>query len=252
MCLIITFCFIIICITGYLFIRKQYFLYNLLRFDPLEENINSQNPISISGKTSEIWLFGDSRITRWNKEHFSSLGGEIQNYGIEGQTSAQVLNRLKNNLGSGKPLWIFLEVGINDLKIIGQKRGLSNTIKEGCLDNIISIIQLCKVNNVGIVVMNIFPTGNIEILRRFVWNSSIDRAIIEINQRLETYCRQHDIRYFDAYNILAAGNQHVIKSYQDGFLHITCEAYEILSMKFIEQFGNEINSDLSKNKKETL
>lgn len=211
---------------------------------PLEENITNQNILSESNRDTDMWLFGDSRISRWNENDFSSIAGKAINFGIEGQTTAQVLIRFKNQLAKATPRWVLLEVGINDLKIIGLDRKQAGVIKETCYSNIISMVKLCKEHNVNVIVINIFPTGNIEFLRRFVWNASVDLAIVEINDRLKSYCTNNDVFYFDAYSLLTGlGSDNIVKKmYQEDFLHINGDAYELLTKNLINQYGDLIAS----------
>jgi lysophospholipase L1-like esterase len=218
-------------------VKEKYLLYNMLRFDPLEENrINS-----LSGLTSaDIWLIGDSRINMWDEKLLSPLSDKVVNLGIGGQTSAQVLNRLKKYLEIGKPRWVFLEVGVNDIKIIGVDHKLSDTIKTGCFRNITSIIELCGKYNIKVLVIGIFPTGDIEPLRRLVWNSSVDSAIAQVNDKIRLYCSNNDVKYFDASKILSDSKGKVKSNFQDGFLHLNNEAYKDLSSNIIKEFGSEI------------
>jgi lysophospholipase L1-like esterase len=223
--------------TVFTVVKKNYLSYNMLRFDPLEEN--KINPLS-GLKSADIWLIGDSRIGRWDEELLSPLSDKIVNLGIEGQTSAQVLNRLKNYLEIGKPRWVFLEVGINDIKIIGVDRKLSDALKTGCFRNITAIIELSRKNNINVLVLGIFPTGDIEPLRRLVWNSSVDSAIAQVNDKLRLYCSNNDVKYFDASKILSDNKGKVKSNFQDGFLHINNEAYKVLCSNIIKEFGSEI------------
>ena len=223
--------------TVFTVVKKNYLAYNMLRFDPLEEN--KINPLS-GLKSADIWLIGDSRIDRWDEKLLSPLSDKVVNLGIEGQTSAQVLNRLKNYLEIGKPRWIFLEVGINDIKIIGLDHKLSDALKTGCFRNITTIIELSRKNNIKVLVFSIFPTGNIEPLRRLVWNSSVDSAIAQVNDKIRLYCSNNAVKYFDASKMLSDSKGKVKSNFQDGFLHINNEAYKVLSSNIIKEFGSEI------------
>jgi len=216
----------------------------MLKINPLGENIINQNNLSGSNENADLWLFGDSRISRWNENDFSSIAGTTINFGIEGQTTSQVLFRFKNQLTKDTSRWVLLEVGINDLKLIGLDRAQAGMIKETCYSNILSIVKLCKEHNVNIIVINIFPTGDIEFLRRFVWNDSVDLAIAEINDRLKSYCIDNDIFYFDAYSLLTGigSDNNVKKMYQEDFLHINSDGYKLLTQNLINQYGDLIAS----------
>ena len=239
-CILLILCSVILCVSAFLLIRNYYLSYNLLRLDPLEEARTTSLLLSPAPINGEIWLYGDSRIAQWNKDLLSSLERNIVNFGIEGQTTAQVLNRLKSNLEIRTPDWIILEAGINDFKIIGLKKELASSIIENCFKNITSIVKLCEKHNVKIIVINIFPTGKIEILRRFIWNASVDQAIKEVNEKLKSLCIENSVNYFDAFSILSDENSSVRKIYQDGFLHINTQAYEVLSEALIKEFGIKI------------
>ncbi len=189
---------------------------------------------------TNIWLLGDSRIAKWNTESFSSLNANLVNLGVDGQTTSQVLNRFRNTLTYGKPQWLFLEAGINDLKIIGIKKDLGLRIINGCSENIYSIIDLCLQNNINVICLNIFPTGKIELFRRLLWNNSVDSSINEVNNNIEQYCHQKNVIYYDADGILCDDRQKIKKEFQEGFLHINEIAYDSLSRDLLRKFGSKI------------
>ena len=222
------------------FAQKQYLLFNLLRFDPLEESRIDTRILITHEDITNIWLLGDSRIAQWDTDSFSSLNANIVNLGVDGQTTSQVLNRFRNALNYGKPQWLFLEAGINDLKIIGLKKDLGQKIVNGCSGNIYSIIDLCLQNSINVICINIFPTGKIELLRRLFWNSSVYSSINEVNENLEQYCHQRDVIYYDTDGILCDEQQKVKKEFQKGFLHINEKAYDSLSRDLLRKFGSKI------------
>jgi lysophospholipase L1-like esterase len=219
--------------TGFFFYRKIYLSYNLLRLDPLEESKIDNKLLKTTKDNIDIWLLGDSRIAHWSTNFFSSINANVVNLGIEGQTSRQVLERLEDHLKFGIPDLVVLEVGINDLKIIGLDKTKRNKISELCYHNIISIIELCKINGVRVICSNIFPNGKIEFSRNLVWNRFIDIEIVKINKGLEGYCNKNNIEYFDAFDILKDKNARVKENFQKGFLHINDQAYLELTKQLI-------------------
>lgn len=222
-------------------VRRSYLQLNLLRFDPLEERIISPDLLKVPNNENAVWLIGDSRIARWDEDLLSPLNVGIINLGIEGQTTAQILNRLRNYFEISSPQWLILEAGINDLKIIGIKKEYESMVVKGCIHNIISIIELCHEKNIKVILINILATGRIELPRRFVWNSSIDSSIIHVNTELRHYCDVNDIYFFNTDSLLCNNNSVIRKQYQNGFLHINREAYVELSNNFIKGFGSIIN-----------
>lgn len=239
--LILTFvliCWIISVSTLLCLVKNNYITITQLRFDPVEAKKTEALVVSAHGKCNDIWMVGDSRMAQWDKNLILPANGKIKNLGIEGQTTAQVLYRLKSYLEITSPEWIILEFGINDLKLIGFNKNLSKTVEEECFQNIISVLELCRKNNIRLILINIFPAGNIELFRRFIWNKSVDSSIINLNEKLITYCINNDVFYFDAATLLSTEKHKVKKSYQNGFLHINEEAYRVLSKELLNKYGN--------------
>jgi len=216
--------------------KNNYKTYNLLRVDPLETGgLKADNLEATLGK-SEIWMLGDSRVRRWDEELLKDTV-EIANLGVEGQTSSQVYYRFKSYLETSTPSIVILEVGINELKIIGLDKNLTSSITDQYFRNIESIIQMCRDKNIRMVLINIFPVGKIELSRRLVWNKVVNEAIIKTNQRLQSYCDDIRVYWFDAYSILSENGETVNIEYQSDFLHINNRGYQALSRELKEQIN---------------
>ena len=216
--------------------KSNYKTQNLLRIDPLG---NSSLPMETIGAVlgnADIWMLGDSRIGRWNQE---LLAGDIKfaNLGIEGQTSSQVYYRFKNYLEIDTPELVIVEVGINDLKVIGLDKNLAKSITDNYYGNIEAMISLCAEKGIKMLLINIFPVGRIELLRRLIWNRHVNETIREANDRLKSYCDNNHVFYFDAYTLLADNGETVNPEYQADFLHINKRGYEVLSRELIKQIN---------------
>ena len=231
--------FILIVAFGFVTIntyKKNYKAQNLLRIDPLENSSLRLETISTVLCDADIWMLGDSRIGRWNQDLLAS-DKKVANLGIEGQTSSQVYYRFKNYLEINKPRLVIVEVGINELKVIGLDKNLAKTITDNFYGNIEAMISLCVENNIKMVLINIFPVGKIEFLRRLVWNRYVNKTIIEANNKLKSYCDNNHVYNFDAYTLLADHGETVNPEYQADFLHINKMGYEVLSRELIKQIN---------------
>jgi len=216
--------------------KHNYKAQALLRIDPLENgSLRMENIDSVLADT-EIWMLGDSRIGRWNQELLSG-DMKIANLGIEGQTSSQVYHRLKNYLEIDTPGLVIIEVGINELKVIGIDKNLAESVADNYYRNIEAMISLCTENEVKMILINVFPVGRIELLRRLVWNRFAYEAIRDVNERLKMFCNTSHIYYFDAYSILSNNSETVNPEYQTDFLHINTRGYEALSSELIKQIN---------------
>lgn len=230
---------ILITISGFWFIKKQYLKYNLLRLDPLEELTIDPKLLLTDNQNLDIWLLGDSRIAHWDTKHFGAFPANIVNLGVEGQSTKQILERFKNHLEKGIPDWIVLEAGINDLKVIGLNEGLSEKIANECYNNIISIFTLCNQKKIKIICCSIFPIGNIEMPRRLIWSETVEKQINDVNKKLKNYCNNNNIEFYEVSDILLGTNR-VKRHFQNGFLHINNESYSLLTKEFISRFGDKI------------
>ena len=222
--------------------KSNYKTHNLLRIDPLENNSLPMETIDTALGDADIWMLGDSRISRWNQKLLAS-DIKIANLGIEGQTSSQVYYRFKNYLEIDKPKLVIIEVGINELKVIGLDKNLTSSITDSYNRNIQAMISLCVENDIKMILINIFPVGKIELLRRLIWNNHVNEAIMEVNNKLKSYSDNNYIFYFDAYALLTDNGKTVNADYQTDFLHINTLGYEVLSRELIKQINKIIEKE---------
>lgn len=219
---------------GLIHTYKNFYKRNaLLRVDPLEFTGVKTADIEADLHNSEIWIIGDSRVKRWPQE-LLKYKTSVTNLGVEGQTSSQVLYRFMNYLETDTPSLVILEVGINDLKIIGLDASLSGAITQQYLENIELMIHLCRERNIRMILISIFNGGKIELPRRFIWNSAVGEAINTANRALRSYSDDEVIFYFNANDILTDNGSTVRPEYQEDFLHINAEGYKALSCSLQE------------------
>ena len=214
---------------AYIFFRKYYLQYNLLRLDPLEVNKLNQDVPGETLNAFDIWMIGDSRIARWDQNLISLPDHRILNLGIDGQTTTQVLERLKEYLKVAIPRKIIFEAGINDLKIIGLKKNLQPEIELMCYNNITSVVNICRDRQIKIITMNIIPPGRMNIVRGLFWNNSVRESISKINSLLKAFCDSKNTFYYDSDKILCDRDSIIKREYRGDFLHLNKEGYKALS-----------------------
>lgn len=212
----------------------------LLRVDPLEFAGVKAVDFEEELRDSEIWIIGDSRVRRWPEELLKS-SSTVANLGVEAQTSSQVLYRFMNYLETDTPSLVILEVGINDLKIIGLDDRLSSSITQQYYGNIEQMIHLSRDRNIRMILINIFTVGKIKLSRRLFWNSAVSEAINEANLVLKSYSDDDVIFYFDANAILSDNGRTVRPEYQADFLHINTNGYVALSSS-LQELINKIKN----------
>ncbi len=216
---------IIVCVAGtFYFLYKKFYSKELsLRLSPLTENE------LLIAKSTKFWMLGDSRIYQWNIPDEVIPKKEYCNLGINSQTSAQVLYRLRLHFEQGLPKYIFLQVGINDIKAIGIFPEKKEAILNECIKNIELIIKSCLGYKVVPVFCTIIPPGEIELIRRPVWSKEINNAVVIVNDSITDFCKINGVAIFDTYLFLSDGKGALIKNYQKDDLHINEEGYSNLN-----------------------
>lgn len=193
------------------------------------------NPIherkDLEVKSTKYWFIGDSRIAHWDNIAQIIPPERFCNLGIDGQTSAQVLERARYYFKTDSADYVFIQVGINDLKTIGFYPGKYQWIKELTKNNLISLIDLCIENKADPVFISIFPTGRVELKRKLFWNDKIDVAVNEINLEIAAYCKQKSVSFFDGYQILRGENSKMNQTYEKDCLHLNEQGYQTLNKK---------------------
>jgi lysophospholipase L1-like esterase len=184
-------------------------------------------------------MIGDSRIYQWNIPGTVIHQKEYCNLGVNSQTSAQVLYRLILYFEQAKPEYVFIQVGINDLKAIGIFPEKKEAIIEQCTKNIELMINTCMAHKTIPVFCTIFPPGNISFIRRPFWSKEINKAVIRVNDSVINFCREKGAAIFDTYGALNDGKGTLIKSYQKDDLHLNEEGYKQLNKELAKFLTKE-------------
>jgi lysophospholipase L1-like esterase len=194
-----------------------------LRLSPIIEN---QDFVICNQK---IWFLGDSRISQWNIPDSILSKLEYCNLGIDGQTTAQVLLRLNIYLSTHVPEYMFLQVGINDLKAIGLFPKRNKQIVEQCIKNIELILYETLKRGVTPVFISIIPPGEVEWLRLPIWSNNINLAVISVNKEIINYAKIQNIAVIDAYGVLSEDGFRIKKDFQKNCLHMNTQGYDVLN-----------------------
>jgi lysophospholipase L1-like esterase len=167
-----------------------------------------------------IVFMGNSIFEHW--QTFDSAYFEerpIVNRGIGGQTSPQMLVRFRADVIDLKPYAVFIMAGTND---IAENTG-PTTVKM-ILDNIFSMVQLARSNDIKVVLCSVLPT------RQFPWNLYIEptEKIRRLNIALGNYARVNNIPYIDFYNVMKNERDGLRKEYTYDGVHPNKKGYEIM------------------------
>ncbi len=180
---------------------------------------NSNLPKLATGAERIIFM-GDSITEYWSQlcpDFF--VDKPYINRGIRGQTTPQMLIRFRHDVISLKPTIVVILAGVND---IAGNTGPSTL--EMILDNIISMAELAKTNNIKVILCSVLPAYN------FHWNPKSYPAekIIKLNAMLKKYAEDNKIMYLD-YHLSMVDERKGLKSdFADDGVHPNRTGYEVM------------------------
>ncbi len=213
--------------------QEYYLLLNETRLDPLGLAAfpREQTRASVGDGKPLVVFLGDSRAAVWpaptQLDSFTFI-----NRGASAQTTAQVLGRFPYHVQSLQPDILVLEVGINDLKTIPLFPDRKAAIVAECEANIRQLVQLATRDNTRVILVTIFPLGQIPIERRPFWSDDVALAIIEVNQFITTLAGDR-VEIFDAAEILSNERGIVDSRYSKDFLHLNPTGYDALNGELV-------------------
>ena len=175
---------------------------------------------NLTPTAKSVVFMGDSITEFWkvNDLNFFTENPFIDK-GIAGQTTSQMLLRFRQDVINLKPETVVILAGIND---IAENTG-PITIDQ-IMENIISMVELAKANNIKVVMCSVLPTNN------FYWNPKLKPAdkVIELNLLLKNYAKANKISYVDYYNAMVDNEKGLLKKYGEDGVHPNLEGYKVM------------------------
>lgn len=181
---------------------------------------NNADLLAHEAKITTIF-YGNSITNNWFKmrpDFFRAHG--FTNRGIGGQTSAELLVRMRADVIDLHPKTVVIMCGTND---IAQNNGTISL--EHTMGNIISMCELAKANKITPVLCSVLPA------RSFRWNPYVVDApqqIRALNDMIKAYAVKNKILYVDYYSAMVAADGGLRKGLSNDNVHPTDAGYEIM------------------------
>ena len=189
---------------------------NLEKYKGSNQELKKSN----SGKDRVVFI-GDSITEGWSDfspEFFQQ--NNFVNRGISGQTTPQMLIRIKPDAVRLDPKMIVINGGTND---IAGNTGPSTP--EMIIDNLCSMAEIAIKNNIDVALTTILPVykypGNDEV-------ADPPKIISFINSALEEYCKKNSLICVDYYSSMVDGKKGLKSEYGNDGVHPTKEGYEVM------------------------
>ena len=139
--------------------------------------------------------------------------------GISGQSTPQMLMRLRPDVIELKPAVVVILAGAND---IAQNNGPITL--EAIFGNIVSMVELARANKIKVVLCSVLPAN------KFPWRPELEPAdkVIALNKMLAAYAHEKKIAYVDYYTAMVDDKKGLPKKYADDGIHPTLEGYKVM------------------------
>lgn len=168
---------------------------------------------------NRVVFLGDEITENWSGENFFP-GKPYFNRGIAGQTSAQMLVRFRQDAIKLRPKVVVIAAGTNDVASVH-----SPITQQMSAENITSMVELAKANNIRVVLASVTPICDCytkrSLLRPF-------GKIIGLNNWLEEYAAASGSIYLNYYAALGEGRNLKKEFTSDGVL-LNDAAYAVMT-----------------------
>ena len=145
---------------------------------------------------NRVVFFGDSATELWKLESYFP-GKPYVNRGIDGQTTAQMLVRFRQDVIDLHPRVVVILAGSNDIA------GVTGPARNDDIEaNYASFAQLARANRVEVVLSSILPVNNYAPFSKDFFAQRPGRRIVELNDWLRSYCAASGVVYLDYFSAM--------------------------------------------------
>jgi lysophospholipase L1-like esterase len=188
---------------------------NLARYD----KENKLLPKPLPGENRVVFM-GNSITEEWKKYDSGFFANRNYiNRGISGQTSSQMLVRFRQDVILLEPKVVVISAGTND---IAENTGPITL--ENILNNIISMCDMAKANNIRVVLTSVLPA------KTFSWKKQLEPApkIIALNRMIRDYAGSKNLVYVDYHTAMSTPDGAMKSSFSKDGVHPNLMGYKIM------------------------
>jgi lysophospholipase L1-like esterase len=172
-----------------------------------------------------VLLMGDSRMAEWGVPDLGRW--RVLNAGAPGWTTGQIRQQTRNLLAQFQPDTVVLQAGINDLKFLGVRPALEDSVVALAHSNLVAIVNECVEHRCKVIVLEVWPSGQPTLVRRWIWNKAVASSTDQLNAQLrELNSPERGVWVVDLFQ--RAGVKPGPEPFRD-ILHFTTETYQQLT-----------------------
>lgn len=185
-----------------------------------------------------VVFLGDSLTDWWSNPESGGFfpSKSYFNRGIAGQTTGQMLIRLRPDVIALRPETVVILAGTNDLAMLYDTAlfaGATGFSLQPIQDNLMSMTELATANGIGVVLASLLPINDysldesgaplVQTVRRQPEN------IRTLNAWLQQYVAENDLTYLDYHSAMVDDKGFLRDDLTYDGLHINAQGYAIMS-----------------------
>jgi lysophospholipase L1-like esterase len=185
-------------------------------------DVNAALPAPTLGE-NRVVFFGDSITDFWKLDEFFP-GKPYINRGISGQTTPQLLIRLRPDVIELHPKAVVILAGTND--IAGNTGPMRLEEIEG---NYASAAELARAHEIKVIYASVLPVHEYTEQAGDMYTQRPPEKILALNGWLKNYCARTGCIYLDYFSAMVDDKGHLKKELADDGLHPNAVGYMIMA-----------------------
>lgn len=167
-------------------------------------------------------LFGDSITEGWVRQDPDFFAeNNLIGRGISGQTTSQILVRMRQDVVNLHPKYVVILCGINDIAL---NDGHAVDV-EAAVGSIKSMCEIARANKIKPILCSLLPSYNIR------WRPTVTDCydkVLQFNDLLKAYAKEQHLRYVDYFTLLAGKDGKILPAYSKDTVHPNLEGYKLM------------------------
>jgi lysophospholipase L1-like esterase len=172
---------------------------------------------------NRVVFFGDSITDGWKLDEYFP-GKPYLNRGISGQTTSQMLVRVRQDVIDLQPKVVIILAGTND---IAGNTGLTGL--EDIEANYATLAELARLHDIRLIYSSVLPVHEYTERAGDMYRQRPPEKIVALNNWLKAYCGAHDCLYLDYFSAMVDSQGHLKKELADDGLHPNAAGYKIMA-----------------------
>lgn len=167
-------------------------------------------------------LFGDSITEGWARQDpdFFTANNFIGR-GISGQTTSQILVRMRQDVVNLHPKYVVILCGINDIAL---NDGHAVDV-ETAVGSIKSMCDIARANKIKPILCSLLPSY------KFYWRPSVTdcyEKVLQFNELLKAYAKEQHLKYVDYFTLMSGDDGKIRPEYSKDTVHPNLDGYKLM------------------------